>query len=60
MYMLLLVTLLVLLFTLMLVLKLIFCHSVGSKSSNLVASSVSPDHLSALGATFVQETGKLL
>ena len=47
-------------FTLMLVLKLILRHSVGSTSSNLVASVVSPGHLSTLGATFAQEIGKLL
>ena len=60
MSMLLLMTLLVLLFTLVLVLKPILRHSVGSTSSNLVASAVSPGHLSARGATIAQETGKLL
>ena len=60
MFMLLLMTLLVLLSTLMLLLKLILRHSVGSKSSILVASAVSPGHLSALGAMFAQETQKFL
>ena len=35
-------------------------HFIGSTSSSWVASAFSLDHLSALGATFAQERGKLL